>query len=94
LNRRIFSQLFPVNKKNERFCKRFSLSLLRNKKGERKMTANRTNKANENESLLTTLMALIYGSILAMITISIWSVYSLTVNSEAISKIINGGYLR
>ena len=58
------------------------------------MTANRTNKANENESLLTTLMALIYGSILAMITISIWSVYSLTVNSEAISKIINGGYLR
>jgi uncharacterized protein (TIGR02246 family) len=37
LNKRIFSQIFQVNKKNERFFENLSLYLLRDKKGDRKM---------------------------------------------------------
>ena len=57
------------------------------------MIENGKNKVQENDRLLTALMALLNIAAVAIVGLVIWSIYSIAQNSMAIAKIMNGGFL-
>jgi flagellar basal body-associated protein FliL len=63
------------------------------KRGEKTMIENNKKQVEENDKLLTVMMALLNLSILVSVGVVIWSVNSAAQNSNAITKIINGGFM-
>ncbi len=75
------------------FFRQTSLCSLTDKKGDLKMVEKRINNGKDTEKLMSLLMVLVLLTVLLGVGFMIWSLFSLSEYSAAITSLLDGSFL-